>query len=279
MADRTSQVLDFVTTPTEGWLRESLKRCRSRLLVASPYVNDAFTQLLSEAPPTVKTTLVTKTDLRDFAIGSSNLETLCPLANQGVRVLSLTGLHAKIYVFDRRRALITSANATWSGMRSNWECGVAVYEPSAVGRVARLVLSGLGADSPPKLISAHGLSKLRQPVEALRSSAPPFPPVKVPDTSEPLQEASFRLVDDEELVRSFSGWTGLTLDFVLKLPSDTFTLREMYAGFTPIAERRYPRNRHIPDKIRQQLQRLQHFGLVEFLGNGAYRRTVKLQDS
>ena len=71
--DRTSQVLGFVTTPTEIWLRESLQTCRSRLLVASPYVNDAFTQLLSEAPPTVKTTLVTKTDLRDFAIGSSNL--------------------------------------------------------------------------------------------------------------------------------------------------------------------------------------------------------------
>lgn len=230
---------------------------------------------MREISPSVKTTLITKTDLRDFVVGSSNLETLCTLANRGVRVLSLTGLHAKIYVFDRRRALITSANATWSGLHSNWECGVAVYEPSAVGRVARLVLSGLGADSPPKPISAHGLSLLRQSVEALRSSVPPFLPVKVPDTSEPLQEASFRLVDDGELVGSFSGWTSLTLDFVLKLPNDVFTLGEVYAGFTPIAVRHYPRNRYIPDKIRQQLQRLRHLGLVEFLGNGKYRRTVK----
>ena len=275
MAYRNGQALEFVTTPTEGWIRESLKTCRSRLLVASPYVNDAFTQLLSEAPPTVKTTLVTRTDLRDFAIGSSNLETLCNLANQGVRVLSLTGLHAKVYVFDRSRALITSANATWSGMPSNWECGVAVSERSAVSKVARLVMAGLGADSPPRKHSATALSLLRPHVEALRSSLPPISQVKVPDSPEALQEAPFRLADDGEFVKGFSGWTGLTLNFVLSLPNDSFTLGEVYAGFTPIAERRYPGNQNVSAKIRQQLQRLRQLGLVEFLGNGEYRRTIR----
>ena len=150
MAYRNGQVLDFVTTPTEGWLRESLKTCRSRLLVASPYVNEGFTQVLREISPSVKTTLVTKTDLRDFAMGSSNLETLCTLAIQGVRVLSLTGLHAKVYVFDRSRALITSANATWSGLLRNRELGVAVSEPSAVSQVASLVLDWAGCRQSAK---------------------------------------------------------------------------------------------------------------------------------
>ena len=150
MPDPRGPTLDFVTTPTESWLRESLKDCRSRLLVASPYVNEAFSQVLRSIPPSIKTTLVTKTDLRDFAMGSSNLETLYTLARQGVRVMSLHALHAKVYVLDRRRALITSANATWSGMRRNLECGVAIDQQAAVGRVARLVLSGFGADSPPK---------------------------------------------------------------------------------------------------------------------------------
>ncbi len=274
MAYRNGQALDFVTTPTEGWLRESQKTCRSRLLVASPYVNDAFTRLLSEAPPTVKTTLVTKTDLRDFAIGSSNLETLCNLANQGARVLSLTGLHAKVYVFDRSRALITSANATWSGLRSNWECGVAVSERSAVSKVARLVMAGLGADNLPRKHSATALSLLRPHVEALRSSLPPISQVKVPDSPEALQEAPFRLVDDGEFVGSFAGWTRLTLECVLALPEDHFSLAEMYAACTPVATRRYPGNRHVPEKIRQQLQRLCALGLVERLEDGVYQRTV-----
>ena len=274
MADRTSPAFDFVTTPTENWLLENLKACRSRFLIASPYVNEALTQVLREAPTSVKTTLVTKTDLRDFAIGSSSLDTLVTLASQGVRVMSLTGLHAKVYVLDRRRALVTSANATWSGLRGNWECGIAIYELSAVGRVARLVMSGFGSDIPPKEFSAIALSQMRRHVEALRSSIPRTPQVKALETPEALREAPFYLMDDGEFVNSFSGWTGLTLDFVLSLPEDVFTLSEVYIRFTPIAERRYPRNRHIHEKIRQQLQRLCALGLVERLEDGVYRRTI-----
>ena len=275
MTSRNTPSLEIVTTPTERWLRDSLKTCQSRLLVASPYVNHAFAQVLDEVSSSVKTTLVTKTDLRDFAMGSSKLETLCDLADNGVRILSLSGLHAKVYVLDRHRALITSANATWSGMQSNWECGVAVSQKTAVRRVARLVLTGFGADSPPKEFSAHALTQLRPHVDALRSTMPSIPSVKVPDTPDALQDTPFQLNGDRKFVDSFTGWTRLTLEFVLSMSSDSFTLGEVYAGFTPIAERRYPGNKHVPDKIRQQLQRLRQIGLVEFLGNGEYRRTVK----
>ena len=151
--------------------------------------------MMREAPPSVQTTLVTRTDLRDFAMGLSNLETVRTLASQGVHVSSLSGLHAKAYVFDNHRALITSANATRSGMRSNWECGMALYEPSAVGRVVNLVISGFGADSPPTPMSAKELSSPMRPIEELRSALPTFQSVKVPDTREPIQEGSFTLVD------------------------------------------------------------------------------------
>ena len=274
MPDRRGPTLDFVTTPTESWLRESLKDCRSRLLVASPYVNEAFSQVLRGIPPSIKTTLVTKTDLRDFAMGSCNLETLYTLARQGVRVMSLHALHAKVYVLDRRRALITSANATWSGMRRNLECGVAIDQQAAVGRVARLVLSGFGADSPPKPISAYGLSRLRQPVEAIRTSAPAIPPIRVPETPEAIQDPSFQLADVGEFLKSFTGWTRLTLECVLSLPNDTFSLSEIYAVCIPVAERRYPLNRNIQAKVRQMLQDLCSLGLIERLRDGVYRRTA-----
>jgi len=33
----------------------------------------------------------------------------------------------------------------------------------------------------------------------------------------------------------------------------------------------HPKNKHIPDKIRQQLQVLRDHGIIEFLGRGEYR--------
>jgi len=49
-----------------------------------------------------------------------------------------------------------------------------------------------------------------------------------------------------------------------------FTLAEVYACEDELA-RLHPRNRHVRDKIRQQLQVLRDLGVVEFLGGGRYR--------
>jgi len=52
-----------------------------------------------------------------------------------------------------------------------------------------------------------------------------------------------------------------------------FTLAEVYAFADPL-RRLHPQNRHVEDKIRQQLQRLRDLGFVEFQGRGIYRLTV-----
>ena len=92
--------LQIVTTPTHDWVAEHARACTARMLVGSPYVNDAIIELTDMVSKEVSRTLVTRTDLRDFAVGSSNLDTLCALAKDGVTVRSLSGIHAKVYVFD-----------------------------------------------------------------------------------------------------------------------------------------------------------------------------------
>src|SRR5262249_46030207 len=119
---RGTYVSRFITTPTKSWLAAGIKHCSERFLFASPYVGaflGAVTELL---PTTVSKTLLTRTDLRDFALGSSDIEALCEFSRRGSQVLSLAGLHAKVYVLDNSAALVTSANATHSGMTRNWEC-------------------------------------------------------------------------------------------------------------------------------------------------------------
>ena len=49
-----------------------------------------------------------------------------------------------------------------------------------------------------------------------------------------------------------------------------FILPDVYA-FAAQLQELHPDNRHVPDKIRQQLQVLKDLGLVEFLGGGRYR--------
>lgn len=66
------------------------------------------------------------------------------------------------------------------------------------------------------------------------------------------------------------GWTLDVLNIVRSFGAGRFSLADVYA-YEEALSRLHPRNRHVRDKIRQQLQVLRDLGFVEFLGNGQYR--------
>jgi type II restriction enzyme len=79
-----------------------------------------------------------------------------------------------------------------------------------------------------------------------------------------------RLRPLEELKVDKRGWTLDVLNVVRSLNKPDFSLSEVYAHASALA-RIHPKNAHIRDKIRQQLQVLRDLELVEFLGAGSYR--------
>jgi type II restriction enzyme len=71
------------------------------------------------------------------------------------------------------------------------------------------------------------------------------------------------------------GWTLDVLNAVRGLGISDFALSDVYALESSLS-RLHPYNRHVRDKIRQQLQVLRDLGLLVFLGRGHYRlaRTI-----
>ena len=258
-----------VTTPTIDWLAEKSRKCRDRILIASPFVNNGMIQVTDLAPAGVTRSLITRTDLRDFATGASSLETLCTLARNGVRVSSLGGLHAKVYIFDDTCALVTSANATNGGMRRNLECGLATSNPGVVAQLSRTLLRGFDAEVP-RVITVAALEALRLALPSIRVLMPQPTPVPTSDT-----KPDFSVTDDALLLAGFRGWTNLVLRGVMALPAGEFALEDVVNICEPLASLEYPKNRHVPAKIRQQLQVLRDHGIIEFVNyQGVYRRTM-----
>jgi type II restriction enzyme len=85
-----------------------------------------------------------------------------------------------------------------------------------------------------------------------------------------VRDAYHRLLPLEQLQVEKRGWTLEVLNAVQSLGKMEFSLSEVYA-FEGKLSRLHPVNRHIRDKIRQQLQVLRDLGLLEFLGGGEYR--------
>ena len=84
-----------------------------------------------------------------------------------------------------------------------------------------------------------------------------------------VREQYARLRPLEQLSVDTRGWTLDVWNVVRALGKQEFTLDDVY-GFAGELARLHPRNRHVRDKIRQQLQILRDMGFLEFRGGGNY---------
>ncbi len=74
----------------------------------------------------------------------------------------------------------------------------------------------------------------------------------------------------EKLKAKQRGWTLDVLTAIRSLEKDEFSLGDAYS-LEGALSKLHPENRHVRDKIRQQLQVLRDRGLLRFLAPGRYR--------
>ncbi len=98
-------------------------------------------------------------------------------------------------------------------------------------------------------------------------------PIVADGTARPAAEvrrAYRRLRPLEKLKVEKRGWTLDVLNVVRSLNKPEFLLSDVYARADELSKL-HPDNRHVRDKIRQQLQLLRDLDLLEFLTPGSYR--------
>jgi type II restriction enzyme len=67
------------------------------------------------------------------------------------------------------------------------------------------------------------------------------------------------------------GWLLELIAIIEKIPQNSFTLSDVYA-FAHILQRKFPHNKFIKEKIRQQLQVLRDKNIIRFMGKGIYQK-------
>lgn len=117
-----------------GWsqeLEEGLLLEPNNLRVISPFIKlRAAHRLLSNQPAAMR--LITRFNLNDFADGVSDIGALRALLARGATVRGIKNLHAKVYLFGQRRAIVTSANLTEAALTRNHEFGLVSGEAEII---------------------------------------------------------------------------------------------------------------------------------------------------
>jgi len=118
----------------EGWheeFTEALCDDASELRIISPFIKaGALQSLLDHRPKNVQ--VITRFNLGDFAEGVSDVAALRKLLDVSARVRGVQNLHAKLYLFGRKRAIIASCNLTKAALEKNRELGIVTSDNATV---------------------------------------------------------------------------------------------------------------------------------------------------
>jgi len=109
-------------------IKDILNTVEDRILIISPFLGMKTCEELSNI--IIKNKLLCKVITRfyreDFIQNASSLDGLLCLLEAGSVIMSLIGLHTKLYIFDDKYSIITSANYTYGGLYSNIELGIKI---------------------------------------------------------------------------------------------------------------------------------------------------------
>ncbi len=124
----TSRLLDGNWT---NEFTEALNDDASELRIICPFIKaNALQRLLQHNPKEIQ--VITRFNLSDIADGVSDIAALRNLLDAGASVRGVKNLHAKLYLFGKKRAIITSCNLTKAALDSNHEFGMVTTEGETV---------------------------------------------------------------------------------------------------------------------------------------------------
>ena len=269
--------VEIITNPATDVFLDLVRTSQEQLL-ASPFVKaNVAKMILDNRPAESKISLLTSYKLTNFYRNSSDLMALRCFVENRMEVRNYPTLHAKTYIFDSERAIITSANLTLGGLRNNYECGIMIHDSNTVSTLRSNFLQIFEDEEKVSIVTEEILST----TEGIIAKVPKEKRIKFDKSERDLfPVARYEPEDDlydggvTTIANTLSGWRLDTFNVVYKIPAKIFKLDQVYAYKQHLQEL-HPENRNVEAKIRQQLQELRDLGLIEFLGGGVYRKLWK----
>jgi len=104
------------------WLDNFLNELKNTkdLKLVPPFITDNMVTHLFKNWQGSTIQVITRFNLNDFRSGVSSLKALRKLIENGAEIKGIKNLHSKVYIFDTKSMIITSANFTNGGFFTNY---------------------------------------------------------------------------------------------------------------------------------------------------------------
>ena len=264
--------MKILTTPWKDDFLELVHQSKKSIKITSPFVkSNICDELINAKSSSSKVELITSFKLNSIYSGYLDISAIENIIDNNGTVKNFSKLHSKIYLFDDTKAIITSGNLTYGGMLKNFEYGIYLDEKSIVNTIVDDFTS-LSKNREIGIVKKEHLKIVKNilgKIPKVVSQKLPIFDIETPEENSDIIETSI-----EPIISSLSAWKLEIFKCINSISKPIFTLNDINE-FEDHLQKVFPTNHRIKDKIRQQLQFLRDLGLIEFLGNGRYKKLWK----
>jgi hypothetical protein len=165
-------MIDLIRSPWGTEFTQLVGEAQTSLVVCAPFVGKGpcgiiVDRIRGDHHPSLELTVLTDLSRENILRGATDPQAILGLkrACDKTEIRFLPSLHAKVYVADERRAIITSGNLTDSGLHRNYEYGVRVSSSDSVRQIRSDILAYAALGSP---IDEERLADLARVAEEMR---------------------------------------------------------------------------------------------------------------
>lgn len=171
------------------WLNhfiELSKKVKNEILIISPFIQlNALKTILPKHKKITDIKTITRFNLSNFYDNVSDIKALLYLMEKGASVKGIRNLHSKVYIFDSKHAIVTSANLTLAALKRNHEYGIMTSNEDEVNELVKY-FNELWMNGGSLLTNRKCQDWLKKIDEAYRSRKIPKDKVKLGDYGEDL---------------------------------------------------------------------------------------------
>ncbi|MDR0933132.1 MAG: phospholipase D-like domain-containing protein [Victivallales bacterium] len=255
--------INFIATPLHDHFMALCRSAKFSIKLCVPFVKtNVISEITNIKQNETSLQLITRINLQNFHSKASDLEALDIVLNAKGQVFNCSNLHAKFYLFDDKRLIVTSANLTSNGLLHNLEAGI-LCEDSELLNSAIKSYNSITGNQDVSRIGLENTAKIQLILDKLQ----PLPNIEYPDIElSAIFDGNLGAITD-----TLSGWKLSVFNRLNALPEMDFDIRIANRIASELGIM-YPQNNNREAKVRQILQQLRDVGLIEFSGRGMYKK-------
>ena len=262
----------IIKTPWKNELIELVSNAKKSIKIISPFIKEnVCEEVLSKKQSQAKFELITTFKFPYFCSGQSDLSVFEKIVSVNGKIKINPKVHANIYLFDDKKAIISSSNLSEQGLLNGYNYGIFLDEKAMVEQVLEdyNVMAKHEETRAVKKVEIEIFMKMLMPIHKNINQKK----LRLSNTEIENIKETFDVVElpMDSVTSVFEGWQLEVFNCINLTQQQVFKLEEVNL-FENHLRKIFPSQKNIPDKIELQLKYFVELGLINDLGAGFYKK-------